>query len=303
MLHAVRITARSLIAAAVVAAGCAFLATSAHAGTIRSVMKGIDAGDPDDAVNYAVQATLDGTTLTITNPASNANAGDGDSGVITSVDLNGAGGYSGNGGNGGNGLVPLGSFSPYGQDTASGGSSPQFDQCVVLDSLNLNCEFADYETGNASGGIQPGQSATITYATNAPNVLDSVSENFDFEDLFPNCRPNGYGDDLRQSSSPFGPLATAAGANNCAPPSKIRINSIHVNAQKHTVSFQQSGKDATKGFTCELLRNGKQLYNHACGANKAYTNALPVGSYVYYVWGLNSAGVSRDFGVAHFKLK
>lgn len=303
MLRAVRITARSLMGAAAVVAGCACLAATANAGTIRQVMKGIDAGDPDNAVSYAVQATLNGSTLTITNPASNANAGDGDSGVITSVALNGAGGYTGNGGDGGNGLVAIGSFSPYGQDTASGGSSPQFDQCNIQDYLNLVCYFADYETGNASGGIQPGQSATITYATNAPNVLDSVSENFDFEDLYPNCRPNGYGDDLRQSSSPFGPLATAAGANNCAPPSKVRINAMHVNAQKRTVSFQQSAKDATKGFNCELLRNGKQLYSHACGANKAYTNALAAGSYTYYVWGLNSAGVSRDYGAAHFKIK
>lgn len=298
------LTATRLLGVAVLALVCASGAASADADSIRQVTRGIVDNSPADArVTWDFQASLNGHTVTITNPQLNEGRvfayGNGDQGVITSVDLNGAGGYSGNGGEGGNGSVANGSFNHQAPTTASGGSWSG-DNCQILDYLNLVCYFAPYGAANATGGIRPGQTATIDYSTNTPGALDSVSFNFDFDDLYPRCRPGGFGDDVRDLSGPLTPVATTAD-NSCQPPSKVLIKTMHVNKKKHTAGFHQTAKGA-RGFRCNLYRNGHLMFGHSCGATKNYTNSLPGGSYRYYVWGTNSSGVSRDFAIAQFKL-
>jgi hypothetical protein len=294
-----------LLTAATVALGLGFCAASAYADPIGQVYKGPDSSDPNSRVPWHVQATLNGNTLTITNPGENEALvfayDNGDQGVITSVDLNGPGGYTGNGGPGGNGAVANGSFTankPFTVNSPSGIGS-----CNVLDYINAFCSFARYTGEDASGGLHPGQSATITYPTNAPGSLGSVSVNFDYDDIFPHCRPSGYGDDavFHSDFGELGSTAAASSANDCLPPVKVRITAVHINKKKHTASFHQTAKHAT-GFGCILKRNNKVMFDHSCGATKAYTHRLPGGSYIYQVWAVNKSGVSRDFAVAHFKL-
>lgn len=292
-----------LLAAAALALGFAWFAARADADSIGQVYKGPDSTDPNARVPWAVQATLSGNTVTITNPGQNEGLvfaySNGDSGIITSVDLNGAGGYTGNGGEGGNGLVANGSFTANKPFTVN--SPAPINECDVLDYLNVVCYFSSYIAPQASGGLHPGQSATITYPTNAPGTLGSVAVNFDYDDLFPHCRPSGYGDDMAFRSD-FTELGSAAGANNCLPPSKVRITAMKINTKKHTASFHQTARRAS-GFGCMLKRNNKVLFDHSCGAKKVYGNRLPSGSYLYEVWGVNKSGVSADFAVAHFKFR
>jgi hypothetical protein len=65
-------TAGRLLGAATLALGFACCAASASADSIRQVTRGPDASDPQTAhVPWAVQATLSGNTVTITNPQPN----------------------------------------------------------------------------------------------------------------------------------------------------------------------------------------------------------------------------------------
>ena len=192
-----------MLGAAAVALGFACCAASAEADSIGQVMKGPDTTSTNDRIPWAVQATLSGNTVTITNPESNAvlasNTADGDPGIITSVDLNGPGGYGGNGGEGGNGLTANGSFTAN-QPFTINPTSP-VSGCDIMDSINVDCSFADFNGNDTSQGIQPGQSVSITYPTNAPGYLQSVSLNFDFDNLYLYCRPSNFGSDLRIQSN------------------------------------------------------------------------------------------------------
>jgi hypothetical protein len=293
----------ALLGAAALVLVFAYGAASANADSIGEVVKGPDSSNPDNHVGWVVQATLSGNTVTVTNPQLNEglvfSEANGDQGVITSVDLNGPGGYEGNGGNGGNGLTANGAFTHTGPFTVHSPSS--INECSIMDYINAVCYFANYTGGNASGGLYPGQSATITYPTNKPGYLWSVSVNFDYDDLYPNCRPSGYGDDLVIRSD-FTQLGSAASANNCLPPSNVRITGMKINTRKHTASFHQTAVDARK-FGCELFRNGRGMADSFCGAKTVYAHRLPSGRYVYQVWGVNKSGVSRDFAVARFTLR
>jgi hypothetical protein len=293
-----------LLGAAVVALGCACCAAGASADPIGQVMKGPDTNAVNDHVPWAVQATLSGNTVTVTNPQVNAGLSDnsGDPGIITSVDLNGPGAYGGNGGNGGNGLTPNGSFTANEPFTVNSPSS--LNSCYVVDDINAHCDFADYRSQNASNGLQPGQSATITYPTNAPGSLWSVSVNFDYDDLYLRCRPDGAGSDLafRWDFSELASAVAGGYASNCAPPSKVRITAMHIDNAKHTASFHQTASGGAHSFGCELIRNGRVMFDHTCGASKAYSKRLPSGHYVYEVWGVNKSGVSADFAVARFTI-
>lgn len=285
------------------ALGLAFVccAASAEADSIGQVMRGPDTtaqGNP--RVGWAVQARLSGNTVTITNPPVNfavaSNTGDG--GIITSVELNGPGGYGGNGGQGGNGLTANGSFTHTRPITVTSPSS--LNGCSITDYNKVNCTFADANSNDTSQGIHPGQSATITYSTDAPGYLQSVSVNFDFDDLYLYCRPSAFGSDLRFHSD-FTAVGSSA-ANNCLPPAKVRITSMHINTRKHTARFHQTATGA-RGFRCELYRNGRLKFDHTCGATKVYANRLPRGRYIYEVWAVNKSGVSSDFAVAQFKIR
>jgi hypothetical protein len=290
-----------MLGAAALALGFACCAASAEADSIGLVMKGPDTTSTNDRIPWAVQATLSGNTVTITNPESNAelasNTNDGDPGIITSVDLNGPGGYTGNGGNGGNGAVANGSFTANQPFTVN--SASPINGCDIIDSINVDCVFADPNSNDTSQGIQPGQSATITYPTNAPGVLASVSLNFDFDNLYLYCRPSNFGSDLRFQSN-FTAVGSSA-ANNCLPPAKVRITAMHINTRKHTASFRQTAKHAT-GFGCILKRNNEVVSDHNCGAKEVYRR-LPSGRYIYEVWAVNKSGVSGDFAVAHFTIR
>jgi len=290
-----------LLGATALTLGLACSAADADTG-IGQVTKGVaDSSNPDDRVPWAVQATLSGNTRTVTNPPINEglviHEGNGDLGIITSVDLNGPGGYTGNGGNGGDGLTPLGSFTAHKPFVVT--SPSPINECFIMDSINAQCTFADGTSRNASGGLSPGQSATITYPTNMPGYLWSVSVNYDYDNIYPNCRPGGYGSDFRFSSSL--PNATAAASGSCQPPSKVKITSMHVNAAKGTASFTQTAQRAT-GFFCELLRDNQKMFANSCGAKKTYGHRLPAGSYGYEVWATSHAGSSAAFAIAGFKI-
>jgi hypothetical protein len=148
--------------------------------------------------------------------------------------------------------------------------SPSRGTCNIVDPINVQCFFARYGARAASGGIHPGESATITYPSNGHGILDSVSVNYDFADIFPGCRPSGFGSDLR-----FGPTFTAgAAAADCLAPTNVRITAMHINTKQRTASFRQTAQHAT-GFGCRLERNNTVMFSHSCGAHKVYANPLP----------------------------
>ena len=131
----------ALLGAAALVLVFACCAASANADSIGEVVKGPDSSNPDNHVGWVVQATLNGNTVTVTNPQLNEglvfSEANGDQGVITSVDLNGPGGYEGNGGNGGNGLTANGAFTHTGSITAHSPSS--INDCSIMDYINAVC--------------------------------------------------------------------------------------------------------------------------------------------------------------------
>ncbi len=261
-----------LLGAAAFALAFASGATSAGADSIGHVMKGPDTTPTNGQIHWAVEATLSGDTLTVTNPQSNQvlaqNSSDGDPGIITSIDLNGPGGYQGNGGNGGGGLTANGSFTALEPFTAT--SASPINECSIMDYINAECDFADPNSPDTSTGIQPGQSVTITYPTNMPGYLDTVSVNFDFDNLFLTCRPSGFGSDLLFSPdfTGLGRIPETSSDNSCLPPSKVQITAMHIDTRKRTASFHQTAKGAN-GFGCRLSRDGTLMFDHSCGATKA----------------------------------
>jgi hypothetical protein len=255
-------------------------------------------------VPYTAEATVsvngDESSVTITNPRSNRDFG-GDA-VITEVQLSGPDGetavYPGKPG------TPYeqgGVFIPPAHSTIGGCDGSSY--YARSDFYNLACMFAGYYNNSASGGIAPDQSATITYKTSDPSkgtLLSHVSVAFDFDDLFPNCRPSspGYSDAVAimdGQNNRFGY------ASDCAPPSKVRITSAKVNHRKHTAAFTQTAPHAT-GFFCQLYKGRKLEFQNTCGATKRYTNRLSSGTYTYMVWGLNRHGRSPVSAFQEFAL-
>jgi hypothetical protein len=272
---------------------------------------------PPYTAEATLTATSDRSTLTITNPASNADLGG--SAIITEAALDGPGGMTAD--------QPGNPNTPYEQGGEfiyryNGGIDPTTDKgsCVgpVAGSdfhrqtpTMTVCNFSNPGPDTASGGIAPGQSATITY-TVAPadkgNLLFQLYVVFDFDDLWPQCRPSGYSDDVRRSGSPvFGALAAAATstsfgyASDCVPPLNARITSTKIHAHAHTAAFKQTAQHAT-GFFCQLYRGRHLKFAHKCGAKKAYTHPLPSGTYTYEAWGLNKHGRSPTPARVLFKL-
>jgi hypothetical protein len=318
-----RARAIALIGCAVLAMmGAGVITASASAEIQQGVIVEGNIADPHEAVPpYTVKATLtatsDRSTLTITNPASNADLGG--SAVITEANLLGPDGWTAD--QPGNPDTPYeeggefiyrynGGINPTtdkgGCDGPSAGSDfhRQTPQSTV-------CVFSSSNADTATGGIAPGESATITYST-APaekgNLLFELRVDFDFDDLWPQCRPSGYSDDVRHSGNPvFGALAVAASsgsfgyASDCVPPLKARITSTKINAHAHTAAFKQTAQHAT-GFFCQLYRGRHLMFAHNCGAKKAYTHPLPSGTYTYEAWGLNKHGRSPSPATVLFKL-
>jgi hypothetical protein len=271
------------------------LPASASAG-ISHVDVGQDFYYGSISVPYSVQATISNPSgresdVTITNPQSNADQGG--TGVITAVTLAGPGGTFQN--DPGYDPTQVGFFGTPFTSTVGDCNTGKFNPDY------LTCMFSDYSAFDASGGIAPGDSVTITY-TSPPggdaNNLWAVDVDFDFDDLGPDCRPSGFSDTLRRaimSSQKFGY------ASDCAPPTNVKIVSEHIHQKSRTASFSQSAKHAT-GYFCELYRGGHMMFAHKCSAKKAYTDSLPRGTYTYEVWGLNKHGRSPDAAIRRFKL-
>jgi hypothetical protein len=281
--------------------GCAVLCVvgvvpaSASAG-IDNVSVGQDFYYGSISVPYTVQATISNpggrkSVVTITNPESNANLGG--SAVITAATLAGPGGTF--------------QDDPGFDHTQVGFFVTPFTSTVGdCNTLRLNpdymsCMFSDYSAFDASGGIAPGQSATITYGSPPAGVahnLWSLDVDFDFDDLGPDCRPSGFSDTLRwmaRSSASF------SYASDCAPPLSVSITSERIHQQSRTASFKQTAKHATEYF-CELFHGRHSMFAHKCGSKKAYTNRLPKGTYTYEVWGLNKHGRSPGAAMRRFTL-
>jgi hypothetical protein len=257
-------------------------------------------------VPYTAQATVttngDESIVTITNPASNSDLG-GDA-VITDVQLSGPDGETA--------IDPGNPDTAYEQDGVflynppphtTIGACPEASYHQVSDYYNLACDFAAYYNNSAFGGVAPGQSATITYKTSDPskgNLLSAVSVAFDFDDVFPACRPNypGYNDGLAIMD---GQNIRFGYASDCVPPLKVRITSAKVNHRKHTAAFTQTAPHAT-GFFCQLYKGRKLKFQHTCGATKRYSNRLPSGTYTYMVWGVNKHGRSPVSAFQEFSL-
>lgn len=266
-------------------------------------------------VKYTAEARIKAaagglTSVTITNPASNADLGG--SAIITGATL-----FGPDGGRSGSEHFLVDDSHPGPDSTVGPGCATR-----GFDSETMDCHFSAYAAVTASLGIAPGQSATITYYSEAGQrpdtfyddygpVLRSVYVNFDFGDLVSACRPSGYSDSASQAT--FGPsLAMAARklkgtgyASDCVPPLRTRITTAHVNAHARTATFKQTAQHAS-GFFCQLYRGrrGHRLvFAHNCGATKVYANPLPAGHYIYYVWGLNNHGRSPMPGVKAFNLK
>jgi hypothetical protein len=294
--------------AALTLMGAGQMASSASADVQQGVHVERNIARDAGPVPYTAQATVtangDESTVTITNPASNRDLG-GDA-IITAVELSGPDGMTATDpGNPDTPYQPGGVFlQQFPATTTIGGCVVANGYSLSSDNYNLACMFAGYYNNSASGGIAPGQSATITYKTSDPskgNLLSDVSVAFDFDDLFPNCRPNypGYNDALAimdGQNNRFGY------ASDCAPPSKVRITSAKVNHRNHTAAFTQTASHAT-GFFCQLYKGRKLKFQKTCGATKRYTNRLPSGTYTYIVWGLNKHGRSPVSAFHEFRLK
>jgi hypothetical protein len=268
---------------------------SASAG-ISNVTVGQDFYYGSISVPYSVHATISNPSglesdVTITNPQSNADLGG--SGVITAVTLAGPGGTFQD--DPGFDHTTVGFFDNPITSTAG--------DCSVgrLNPDYLTCMFSDYSAFDASGGIAPGDSVTITYKSppgGDANNLWSVDVDFDFDDLAPDCRPSGFSDTLTWATTSRKKFGYAS---DCAPPSNVKITSERIHQSSRTASFSQSAKHAS-GFFCELYKGGHRMFAHKCGAKKAYTNGLPKGTYTYEVWGVNKHGRSPDAAIRRFKL-
>ena len=252
-----------------------------------------------------VTVTAEGlnSKVTITNPASNADLGG--SGIITSANLEGPDGWTANlPGNPNTSFTENGAFTYTTPTTSTVGDCPPVNLRtighVTTDQI-MPCFFAVYSGDTASGGIVPGQTATITYPTSVPDLGDmlfSVYVSFDYDDLWPKCRPGGYSDALAWTATK-GPLGFA---RDCVPPLQTKITSVKINYHAHTAGFKQTAQHATT-FFCQLYRGGHQMFARKCGATKAYTHRLPSGTYTYTVWGQNNHGRSPLPGSVEFKLK
>lgn len=253
---------------------------------------------PYDAPRVTVSSEGLKSKVTITNPLSNADLGG--SGIITSANLEGPDGWTAN--QPGAPFTKNGDFDITTPATSTVGDCPPVNiNGHVTTFQTLPCFFAVYFGDTASGGIVPGQTATITYSTSNPdksNVLNSVYVSFDYDDLWPNCRPGGYSDAFAAMATK-GPLGYAP---DCVPPLKTKIKSVKINHHAHTASFKQTAQHATT-FFCQLYRGGHQMFAHKCGATKVYAHRLPSGTYTYVVWGENKHGRSPLPGSVEFKLK
>lgn len=158
------------------------------------------------------------------------------------------------------------------------------------------CEFGD---DSGSGGIPPGDSVRFTlFTTSREPALDYASVWFNYAEVGAQCRPqqqSTFATSLR--SGPF-----AAEADACTTPSRTHITLAKIDHHKHTAFFRFKAR-ATDRFLCELTRNHKVMLRHSCRSPKPYANRLRRGQYVFYVWGVNNAGMDSIPASKRFTIK
>jgi hypothetical protein len=142
---------------------------------------------------------------------------------------------------------------------------------------------------------QDGRAAGIVYGlggrSNYTGGLQSVNVVFN------------YGGAISACAGPAGPGGAASQArvaDACTPPSHTKITQAKIKGD--TASFRFTAQHASS-FRCELLRNRRVLFSHACRSPKPYASALPRGQYVFVVTGVNRAGLDRNPAKKKFTIK
>lgn len=172
-------------------------------------------------------------------------------------------------------------------------------------SVEWKCDLTNQYASQAAGAILPGESETFTFTPTQGDETNIFSPDkwilyitFNFANLPPNCRPT-----ISSSfASAFTSSTLGVTADDCTVPSHTTITKMRIDQRHRTADFHLKAKRA-KSYQCELLRNGKVKYHHACGAHKKYANALSPGKYLFLAWGVNHVGIDRTAAMLAFTIK
>jgi hypothetical protein len=145
-------------------------------------------------------------------------------------------------------------------------------------------------------GIGPGSDISLRFGFSQPysQGLSSVNVIFDFG-LPPACA------DAPSASTDQAALQLTTDDVNCNPPGATMLISATINAQRRTASFHFTASHATS-YKCELVRDHRVMFRHACGTMKTYAGPLSAGSYIFVAWGMDAGGMSRAPAVKRFAI-